>query len=102
MRSLVVEGDSPQHFVARVNDLIRQRGYADYVACSLDGEFLVVSFRYMGRSILRYRLHRRVGEGFDAELVEQKMAPFHAPFRAGFESRFRDVIEALGATVTVE
>jgi hypothetical protein len=81
--------------VRRAREAIAGRGFGDYVAVSLEQDRLVVRFTWMGRSLLRYAIEAR-GDGFRAELEEERMSPFHATFRAGFEERFGRIIADVG------
>ena len=85
-------------FIERVKKALSEGGLADYVNVATDGGELIVDFRWMGSSQLRYRISEGVS-GFRAELSGEKMSPLHAPFRQRFEDRFEKIIGAVGATV---
>ena len=85
-------------FIKRVRDVLADRSLAEYVDVSRDGGELVVGFRWMGSSELRYRLFERE-QGFQAELSGERMSPFHAPFRQKFEDQFESVVGSVGARV---
>ena len=93
------EKGSVSDFIARVRSELASRGLADFVTVRHDGGELVVAFRWMGSSELRYRVAER-REGFSAELVGEKMSPFHTPFRQRFEDRFEQVISTVGARIS--
>ena len=85
-------------FVDRVRRALVERGLADYVDLNREGDELVVGFRWMGSSELRYRFSESEA-GFRAELSGQRMSPFHAPFRQRFEEQFAKVVGSVGAKV---
>ena len=87
---------NPAEFVVRVERALVGRGLGDYIGLYLEEPELVVRFRWMGSSELRYRLTTG-GGGFEARLTNEKMSPFHAPFRQRFEDRFDQVLGAVGA-----
>jgi len=97
VRAFRVPGTSPQRFVEQVEREIDSRNFADIVAVAVKGNRLVVTFSWMGTSTLEYRLDDD-GEGFSAHLERRRMSPFHAPFKAGFDERFEQVLAAVGAS----
>ena len=96
MRAFVMNEGTPAEFVERVDRELVERGLGDYIDLHLEEPDLVVRFRWMGSSELRYRLTTG-GGGFEARLTNEKMSPFHAPFRQRFEDRFDQVLEVVGA-----
>ena len=87
---------NPDEFVVRVERALVEGGLGDYINVHLEEPELVVSFRWMGSSELRYRLTTGDG-GFEARLTDEKMSVFHAPFRQRFEEKFDQVLEKVGA-----
>ena len=87
---------NPEEFVSRVERALVERGFGDYINLHVEGSELVVRFRWMGSSELRYRLTTG-GGGFEARLTDEKMSPFHAAFRQRFEDRFDQVLGVVGA-----
>jgi hypothetical protein len=85
-------------FIDRVRRALAERGLAEYVELNREGEELVVGFRWMGSSELRYRFSENEA-GFRAELSGERMSPFHAPFRRKFEDQFATVVGSVGARV---
>lgn len=96
MRSFEVDHGSPADFVDQVGRVLAERGLDSYVGLRLDGGDLVVRFRWMGSSELRYRL-TEIDAGFRADLNGVKMSPFHAPFRQRFDERLEQVLAEVGA-----
>ena len=96
MRVFEVADASPEDFVDRVAAMILTRGLAEYVSVALEGDQLLVSFRWMGTSRLHYRLEPAAG-GFRATLTATRLAPVHAPFRGRFEGQLESVLSELGA-----
>jgi len=96
MRAFVMNEGTPAEFIDRVDRELGERGLGDYIGLDLDGPDLVVRFRWMGSSELRYRLTTG-GGGFEARLTDERMSPFHAPFRQRFDDRFDQVLEVVGA-----
>jgi hypothetical protein len=96
MRSFEVNHKSPAEFVDQVGRVLAERGLDSYVGLRLDGGELVVRFRWMGSSELRYGL-TEIEAGFRADLIDVKMSPFHAPFRQRFDERLDQVLDAVGA-----
>lgn len=99
MRSFEVDDADPRSFVARVEAEVQNRSLGDVVSVRLDGDRLIVRFRYLGTSELTYRVVSR-DRGFAAELEDQRVATLHAPFRAPFEDRFDQVLGTVGARRT--
>ena len=87
-----------EDFINRVRSALVERGLAEYVDLTRDGGDLVVGFRWMGSSELRYRLSENE-TGFRAELSGERLSPFHAPFRQKFEEQFETVVGSVGARV---
>jgi hypothetical protein len=85
-------------FIDRVQSVLFERGLADHVNLRSDGSELVVEFRWMGSSELRYRISG-ISNGFRAELNGERISPFHSPFKGQFEDRFEKVVNAVGARV---
>ena len=98
MKAFEFDGGSADEFIHRVRAALVERGLAEYVDVARDGGELVVGFRWMGSSELRYRLSDG-GAGFRAELCGERMSPFHAPFRQKFEDQFETVVGSVGARV---
>ena len=98
MRAFEFGGGTPAEFVERVQGVLADRGLADHVSLRREGDELVVGFRWMGRSELRYRISENQA-GFRAEPSGEKISPFHTPFRQQFEDRFEKVVDAVGARV---
>jgi len=98
VRAFEFEGGSVSEFINRVKALLVERGLADYVKLRRDGSELVVEFRWMGSSELRYRISGGP-TGFRAELDGERVSPFHSPFKGQFEDRFEKVVDAVGAKV---
>ena len=56
----------------------------------------MVELRWMGTTRFDYRV-TPVGEGFRAELIEQKVAPLHRAFGERFASYFEEALTNVGA-----
>ena len=98
VRAFEFEGGSADEFVGRVRAVLADRGLANHVDLRHQGHELVVSFRWMGSSELRYRVLEGQS-GFRAELDGERISPFHTPFKQQFEDRFEKVIAVVGARV---
>jgi hypothetical protein len=98
MRAFEFDDGAPAEFVERVQGVLAERELADFVNLRCDGEELVVGFKWMGSSELRYRITENE-TGFRADLSGERMSPFHSPFRQQFEDRFEKVVGAVGARV---
>lgn len=96
MNAFTVSDGKPGDFVARVTREIRDRQFEDIASVCLKGDALIVVFSWMGTTSLTYRI-RPEGRGFSARLERQKVSPFHAPFKAGFEERFDQILAKVGA-----
>ena len=96
MKSFEVASGSPSEFVARVRDELSEHGLSRYVEVRGDETGLVVTFRWMGSTELRYRVEPG-DDGFRAVLNGQSVSPFHAPFRQKFDEQFDRVLEKVGA-----
>lgn len=98
VRGFDFDGGSISEFIDRVRGVLSERGLEDHVRLRSEGGDLVVEFRWMGSSQLRYRISENP-TGFRAEFDGERISPFHSPFRGQFEDRFEKVINAVGATV---
>jgi hypothetical protein len=98
MRGFEFDDRTPEEFVERVRDALSANGLAEHVSLRCDGGELVVVFRWVGTSELRYRLSEYEA-GYRAEPSGEKISPFHSPFRGQFEDRFEKVVGAVGARV---
>ena len=92
------DGGSCDDFINRVRGVLADHGLSDYVNLHRDGDELVVGFRWMGSSELRYIVTEKEA-GFRAEPSGERLSPFHAPFRQRFDDRFEKVIGEVGATI---
>jgi hypothetical protein len=98
VQSFSVIGQTPRQFVKRLEDEVRERDLSEIVAVALRGDGLRVTFSWMGRSRLDYRLFENEG-GFTARLERSAMSPFHAPFRQAFDERLEQVLASLDARI---
>jgi len=98
MRAFEFGDGAPAEFVERVQGVLADRGLAEYVNLRFEGDELVVGFKWMGSSELRYRISENEA-GFRAEPSGERISPFHSPFRQQFEDRFEKVVGAVGARV---
>jgi hypothetical protein len=98
VRGFEFDGGSISEFIDRVRGVLSERGLSDHVKLRSEGGELVVEFRWMGSSQLRYRISGSP-TGFRAELDGERISPFHSPFRGQFEDRFEKVVNAVGAKV---
>jgi len=98
VKTFEFDGGTPVEFVERVQGVLADRGLADYVNVRCKGDELVVAFKWMGSSELRYRIAEN-DAGFRAEPSGERISPFHSPFRQQFEDRFEKVVDAVGARV---
>ena len=80
----------------RVRRELADRDLNQYVGLDGNETELVVTFRWMGSTELRYRLEPS-GDGFRADLSGERVSPFHAAFRQGFDDRFDQVLAKVGA-----
>ena len=98
MKAFEFDAGAPAEFVERVQGVLAERGLAEYVNLRCERDELVVVFKWMGSSELRYRITENE-TGFRADPSNEKMSPFHSPFRHQFEDRFEQVVGAVGARV---
>jgi hypothetical protein len=91
-----VENATPAEFIDRVRHELSDRELNEFVEVDGDETGLVVSFRWMGSTELRYRFESTAG-GFRAILERQKVSPLHAPFRQRFDDRFDQILKKVGA-----
>ena len=96
MNTFEVENATPAEFIHRVRHELIERELNEYVEVDGDENGLVVTFRWMGSTELRYRLESTL-EGFRAILDSQRVSPLHAPFRHRFDDRFDQILEKVGA-----
>jgi len=96
MRAFEVNNGSAADFVGRVSSALAEGGLADYVRLGVEGSELVVRFRWMGSSELRYRL-TTTESGFRAEPSGERISPLHAAFRHRFDEKLEQVLGQVGA-----
>ncbi len=96
MKSFAVTSGTPAEFIDRVRRELAERGLNRFAEIAGDDSALVVRFRWMGTTELRYRLEP-AAEGFQAVLDGESVSPFHAPFRQSFDERFDEVLARVGA-----
>jgi hypothetical protein len=92
-----VDDGTPGDFVGRVRRALDELELSDHVEVSTKSGELVVRLRWMGSSVVRYRLTATEG-GFRADPAGEQISPFHAPFRHRFAERLDQVLGAVGAT----
>jgi hypothetical protein len=85
-------------FVERIRAELASRGVDRYVSVSLRGDDLAVALSYMGTTKFDYRVESGVA-GFRAELIRQRVSPFHAVFRDRFEGYFEEALDKVGSKV---
>jgi CBS domain-containing protein len=98
MRSFEVPTMRPTDFVSEIRTKLAARDYDRFVRVDLEGDELFVELRWMGATRFEFRI-RETGEGFRAELVSQRVSPFHAAFAGRFEGYFEDALAGVGARV---
>jgi len=98
MRSFEVSHLSPSRFVEAIQAQLAVRGYDRYVSVDLTGERLGVELKWMGTTRFGFRISQGEG-GFRADLVEQRVSPFHAAFSDRFEGYFEEALDKVGAKV---
>jgi hypothetical protein len=96
VKSFEVDQGTPSQFIDRVRRELSERGLNQFVELDGGDDELVVRFRWMGSTELRYRLEP-VGPGFRAALTGEKVSPLHAPFRQRFDDRLDQVLAKVGA-----
>ncbi len=98
MRSFEVSGMSTSEFVAKIVSEIAARDFDRYVTVSIRGDELAVVLRFMGTTQFDFRVEPD-GRGFRAELIRQRVSPFHAVFSDRFEGYFEEALAKVGARV---
>ena len=98
MRAFVVPGMSPVTFVDGVTQAIAAHELSSYVSVTLEDDQLVARISRLGTTVLRYRVVVH-NDGFRAELTGHRVAPFHTPFREGFERVLEQVVEKAGGSL---
>ena len=96
MRSFEVSGMSPSEFVSEITSEISAHEFDRFVSIRHDGDDLKVELRWMGTTRFNYRI-LPVGDGFRAELTDQRVAPLHAAFSDRFEGYFEKALAKVGA-----
>ena len=96
MRSFEVTGQTPQHFVSRVQRSLEDHGLTDNVSVRCEGAEIVARIRWMGTTELRYRTDA-LDDGFRATLDRHRVAPLHGAFQHAFEERLEGVLAKVGA-----
>jgi hypothetical protein len=90
---------SPDTFVARACDALRQLELDDIVSLRHEAGELTVVFSRLGTSVLKFAIAPVAGGGFRTELKSSQVSPLHAAFRQGFEEKFAEVVTRAGATL---
>ena len=98
MRSFEVPNGTPAEFVERVRSELGET-LKNYVELSGGDDRIVVRFRWMGTTELRYRVEPS-GNGFRAVLTDESVSPMHMAFRSSFDDRLDSFLAKLGATTT--
>jgi len=88
----------PAEFAKMIRTQLATRGYDRYVSVEFDGERIAVELKWMGTTRFRYRV-TPVEDGFRADLVDQRVSPFHAVFSDRFEGYFEEALNNVGAKV---
>jgi len=98
MRSFEVSHLGSAEFVDKIKSRLATREYDKYVSIHLNGADLAVELRWLGTPRFDYRISA-MGEGFRAELIQQRVAPLHAAFGDRFEAYFEEALVKAGARV---
>jgi hypothetical protein len=88
---------TPDEFVAAIRAALAARDYDRYLRLDLADDRLRIELRWMGSTRFDYRIEPMDG-GFRAELLGQKVSPFHAVFSHRFDEYFERALEEVGAT----
>jgi hypothetical protein len=96
VKSFEVDTGTAAGFIGRVRQELVDRRLNQYVELNGNDSELVVKFRWMGSTELRYRIEPG-SEGFQAHLIGESVSPFHAPFRKPFDDRFDEILAKVGA-----
>jgi hypothetical protein len=99
MRPFEFADGSPDTFVARAREALRQLDLDGIVSLKLEADELIVVFSRLGTSVLRFGIESIANGGFRTELKSSQVSPLHAAFREGFEQRFAEVVTLAGATL---
>ncbi|HSL16908.1 MAG TPA: hypothetical protein VLB51_03290 [Methylomirabilota bacterium] len=97
MRSFEMSSTNPPEFVRKVRAGLAERGYDRHLSVSLDGDRLVVEFKWMGTTTFEYAVDE-TADGFRANLVNRRISPLHAAFTDRFEHYFERALSEVGAT----
>jgi hypothetical protein len=95
-RSFRVVGMTPERFLEAVRSALASADLPARVDARLEGEQLVARLSWFGTTVLRYDLVR-LDDGFQAELVSERVAPLHGPFRAGYRNAMAQLLRQVGA-----
>jgi hypothetical protein len=98
MQSFEMASTSPSEFVHRIRAGLAERGFDRQVMVRLDGDQLIVEFRWMGTSSFEYSVVEGAG-GFRADLIDRRVASLHAAFTDRFEHYFEKALDELGAKI---
>jgi hypothetical protein len=91
-----VVGMTPERFLEAVRGALARADLPARVDARLEGEQMVVRLSRLGTTVLRYDLVRSDG-GFRADMVSERVAPLHAPFRAGYRDAMAHLLREVGA-----
>jgi hypothetical protein len=96
MQSFEVPHLTPQAFVEAIRSELASRDYDRHLRVVLVGDRLTVELKWVGTTRFDYRVEPLAG-GFRAELVSQRISPFHAAFASRFDDYFEKALAAVGA-----
>ena len=95
MKSFEVPHQRPPEFVASIRDELAARDYDRNLILELEDDRLRIEFRWMGTTRFVYQVEP-TGEGFRAELLSQKVSPFHAVFAHRVDEYFEKALSEVG------
>lgn len=98
MQSFEVSQMGIDEFVDRIRAQLAAREVDRYVSVSLRGDELALVLSYMGTTQFEFRVEPN-GRGFRAELIRQRVSPFHAVFSNRFEGYFEEALAKVGAKI---
>lgn len=93
-----VVGDTPEEFAQKIAAKMAKRDLGSITQFSVSEDVLTVTFSRVGKSHIRFKLFFST-DGFKARFLSDEISATHRSFRGEVKSKFRKILEEMGAVV---